>query len=138
MTQDEESQLRRAWEYHKAADELLAFRMSYGMVAQSMLIVSFVTLLGLQPHLGGYLKASELIVGVFGLWLTTVQHLLARSLVTRLFFLKENYLEKIDPIYRDYMAAYKVWGKSNQLQIMVGMGLVWVALIGVAILAPQN
>ena len=60
------SELSRAWEYHKNADQVLGARMSYGMIAQSMFLLSYVTL---------YLVAAEPIwlpaavqLGIASLW----------------------------------------------------------------------
>ena len=36
------AELSRAWEYHKNADQVLGARMSYGMIAQSMFLLSYV------------------------------------------------------------------------------------------------
>lgn len=44
MSSEQETDRRRAWDYHKAADELLAARVSYGLVAHSMFLVSFATI----------------------------------------------------------------------------------------------
>ena len=54
------AELSRAWEYHKNADQVLGARMSYGMIAQSMFLLSYVTL---------YLAAAEPI------WLPTAVQL---------------------------------------------------------------
>ena len=49
------AELSRAWEYHKNADQVLGARMSYGMIAQSMFLLSYVTFIWLPPNRSGCL-----------------------------------------------------------------------------------
>ena len=101
-----EDDLRRAWEYHKEADNLYHRRFNFFLVAESMLIVSFTTILtvddkSLEPF--NIAKA----IAILGLIFTFSWFYVNARLDTRIYYLKKNYLERGDSIYREYMNSFK-------------------------------
>ena len=103
---------RRAWELYDYADGLLAQRMNYGMVAQAMLLLSFVTLFSYQKDIPvRYCFAAEVILGVAGVLYSIFQTIRTLTLSKRLDFLRKEYL-KDDPIWVEYS---KVSDKSALL-----------------------
>jgi hypothetical protein len=138
MTPEDEKKLKRAWEYHNAADTLFAARFNYSIVAQSMLLVSFVTLFVVDHH-KAYHFWAEFVIAIFGIYYTGFQHLLSRSLVSKMDYLKREYLTKLDPIYEEYMAAEPSRPSGIQTRwIPLGAVVVWIVLLGAAIVRTAS
>ena len=97
--------LDRAWRYYQHADNLLAGRINFFLVAESMLIVSFMTL-----DIEFCLRFSITILGLFytGGWFVV-----NIGLLKRMEFLKKK-LETLDPIYKYYMEVVH-WGWAKRL-----------------------
>ncbi|MBZ0140602.1 MAG: hypothetical protein K8H87_12650 [Pseudorhodoplanes sp.] len=77
-------------------------RLSYSMVAQSMLVMAFATLFSADlPTLK--IRLVEIVIACFGLFYSWVQYVMTRSLVAKLQMLKENYLIPLDPVFKEYM-----------------------------------
>ena len=134
LTPEQEQVRKRAWEYHKEADVLFAARANYSMVAQSMLLVSFMTIFAVQNHTV-YTKIIEIAVAMFGIWYAYNQYLLSRSLSSKMKLLKGDYLEKLDPIYRKYMKAEP--GRPSGIQtkrIPGGLAVLWFLLANIALI----
>jgi len=90
---------KRVWEYHKEADNLFHRRFSFFLVAESMLIVSFATIMDKTDNI---VQTAIIFLGLvytFG-WM----YVNARIAI-RLNYLKNNYLIEHDPIYRGYMES---------------------------------
>lgn len=100
MSSDSET-LRRAWEYHKAADELSHQRTSFALVAQSMLVVSFVTVSVRDQSFKSFVL--QMIICGAGLSFSKFMYLRIKSLVDRMDGMKKSYLIPLDPVYRVYM-----------------------------------
>jgi hypothetical protein len=133
MEAEDELKLKRAQDYHKDVEIMFAYRLSYSMVAQSMLIVSYTTLLT-------YSGASRLIdisainLCIFGLFYTYVQRVLAIGLASRGKFLRENYLMKMDPLFRDMEQARLMPLKGVQTNWIPGaLAALWGTLLLIAI-----
>jgi hypothetical protein len=93
---------RRAWELYDYADDLLAQRMNYGMVAQAMLLLSFVTLFVFQKDIPTrYCFIAEMVLGIAGIFYSVFQFVRTYSLSKRLDFLRLTYL-KDDPLWVEY------------------------------------
>ena len=131
-----EDEVRRAWEYHKAADELLAQRMSYGMVAQSMLIVSFVTIASADHSGRPWLTYLEIVISLLGFWYSAVQHSTTRALIRGLDRLKEAYLVPLDSIYADYLNAVRRHNRRrlHQRYVALSLALAWIVFFAIAVI----
>ena len=104
---DISGETQRAWDVHCYAENLFSYRMNYGMVAQSMLMVSFVTLFVYQSQVPVYSVVLEFVVGGLGLLYSVFQYLRGRELTTRIRFLQNTYLVPNDPVFAAYMQIYK-------------------------------
>ena len=78
------SKATRAWEIYRHMDSMLAQRMAYGMVAQSMLVLSFITLFVYQHQVPRYSIALEMIVGVLGFAYSFFQFTRSKSVSIRM------------------------------------------------------
>jgi hypothetical protein len=128
--------LARAYEYHINNDNLLAFRLSYGMVAQSMLVVAFVTIYVWSPPTPHpYLQfAGETIIATFGLWYSRLMHFQCSELLDKMRYLKIHYMCD-DPIYRDYQKGYSSGQRSHQRIIPLALGCAWLGLISLGVIS---
>ena len=96
------AELSRAWEYHKNADQVLGARMSYGMIAQSMFLLSYVTLYLVTAEPIWLPTAVQLGIASFGLWYTSRQNAMAEEEIARMRFLRKEYLSK-DRIFAGHL-----------------------------------
>ena len=78
------AELSRAWEYHKNADQVLGARMSYGMIAQSMFLLSYVTLYLVTAEPIWLPTAVQLGIASFGIWYTARQNAMAEEEIARM------------------------------------------------------
>lgn len=133
-TDERQAWLKRAYEYHVNNDNLLAFRLSYGMVAQSMLVVAFITIYVWSPATSHpYLQfAGESVIAAFGLWYSRLMHFQCKELLDKMRYLKTHYMCD-DPIFRDYQKGYASGRKSHQGVIPLALALAWVGLFSIAI-----
>ena len=130
-----EERLKRAWEYHKAADELLAARMNYGLVAHSMFLVSYATLFAAGDHTTHWFRFVEALISGLGLWYSFVLNGSVWTLNNRMAFLKTAYLEPLDPVYASYTRiAPSSARRLRQRHLPIALGLVWLSLLITAIL----
>jgi hypothetical protein len=136
MTPEEREELRSAWEYHKAADELLAQRMSYGMVAHSMLIVSFVTIAAADHRNRPWLSLIGVAISLLGFWYSAVQYSTIRSLIRGLDRMKDTYLIRRDPVYADYLNAIRHDNKwrLHQRHVPLSLAAAWVVFFAIAVI----
>ncbi|MBN2570124.1 MAG: hypothetical protein JXB42_11900 [Deltaproteobacteria bacterium] len=89
--------LERAWRYYKHADDLVAGRINFFLVAESMLIVSFVTL---ENKI--FLQTCIALLGIF---FTFAWFYVNGRLSLRMESLDKNYLRKLDPLYVKYIKS---------------------------------
>lgn len=138
---DNAETLRRAWEIYDHAEAVLGRRMNYGMVAQSMLLVSFCTLFAYQSQIpGGYAIAAEVVVGTLGLGYSLFQYSRIKSVSNRIRFLQTSYLIKLDPVFAAYMGSYShSWFQPLIRQHMVALAFCggWTLLIVLGIGAAR-
>jgi hypothetical protein len=134
MTIDEEKILSRAWEYHKQLDILYVYRFSYAMVAQSMFVVSFTTLIASNQSTI-YISVLEITIAIFGLIFTYLQYMLSDSLAARILYINQTYLIKLDPIYDDIQKNRSTPIRHIQRRwISVFLALTWAIFLIVALL----
>jgi len=137
MDEADEKALDRIHEHKRHYDIIYVYRFNYAMVAQSMLLVSYATLLSVvnktpQSHI------AQVVIAAFGLVFTFFQYVISLRLHRRMRHLNENYLLKYDPVYRDaFNDAYssESWLVSNVqgVWILASFAMVWCVFIGVAI-----
>lgn len=135
----DDSKTMRAWEIYRHEDGMLAQRMAYGMVAQSMLVLSFITLFVYQHQVPQYSVALELVVGVLGFTYSFFQFTRSRSTSIRIRFLQNEYLFPNDPIFAAYIKAHNPKRRwiIDQYMIAVYFCCGWILLLGVAIFAAR-
>ena len=135
LSMSPEEEWQRAWKYHKTADELLGVRLNYGMVAQSMLLVSFITSICHEQRFP--FTVIECAISGFGIFYSVIQHRMSRAMIDRLDYLKEHYLRRLDPIYVDYLdMPYKTGRprsyKGNQRRTAPVLVVIWAIMFLIA------
>ncbi|HTT83236.1 MAG TPA: hypothetical protein VMF67_07130 [Rhizomicrobium sp.] len=115
----------KAWEYQTHLDNLYMFRFSYLMIAQSMLVVSYATLIAPGGH-GYKVKIAAFAIAAFGLLVSWFQYLLSRSVAFRLEYLRETFLLQHDLLHREVSARRKIPFRNIQSHwIPAASGLLW-------------
>jgi hypothetical protein len=115
----------KAWEYQTHLDNLYMFRFSYLMIAQSMLVVSYATLIAPSGH-DFKVKTAEIVIAAFGLLVSWFQYLLSKSIAARRDYLRETYLLKCDALYPEVSARRRVpFRKIQSHWIPAASGLLW-------------
>jgi uncharacterized membrane protein len=130
----DEFQTKRAWEIYEYSDNLMAQRMNYGMVAQSMLLLSFVTLFVYQHQVQTYSFFLELIIGILGLLYSGFQYLRTKSLSERLAILRSQYL-KDDSVFATYTGVRSMDRRIRQYTVPLVFCVGWIFLLVMAIVA---
>jgi hypothetical protein len=91
----------KAWQYYREADILFASRFNYSMVAQSMLLVSFATVLSatdvstLQRHVA-------IAIAFFGLFFSAFPAYICSTLSMRMRAFRDHYLQH-EPVYNSWL-----------------------------------
>ena len=88
----------RAWRYLQNADNISSGRINFFLVAESMLILSFMTLKPDRVYL-------RLLVIALGLIYTLAWFYLLLRLSKRMDMLYTRYLRQLDPVYKEYIEA---------------------------------
>jgi len=91
----------RAWKYFIAADNRHQRRTNYFLVAESMLLFSFIT------AIVGKIFEISFFIAITGIMITSFWYYVNAELSQRIKLLKEKYLEKNDPVYWDYSKSMK-------------------------------
>jgi hypothetical protein len=125
------AELSRAWEYHKNADQVLGARMSYGMIAQSMFLLSYVTLYLVTAEPIWLPAAVQLGIASFGLWYTSRQNAMAMEEIARMRFLRKEYLSK-DRIFAGHLPEDHPSCGATTSRLIPGFFVLWG---GLAVLA---
>jgi hypothetical protein len=107
MTTEAETSASRAWDIYKHGDLIRIYRISYGMVAQAMFMVSFVTLFSTQKNKDLRFAILEIAICLFGIFFSFIQFLLAKSLSVGLRLLRQQFLVDIDPIFTVYESSFR-------------------------------
>jgi len=109
------------WEYHKELDNLYHRRFNFFLVAESMLIVSFATIVSFKQD--NDLLPILISIAVLGIVYTCVWYWANKRIVEKIWFLKNHYLEKKSKIYRDYMKlennSDKDWRSKPHYEYMI-------------------
>jgi hypothetical protein len=101
--------LERAWEYHKAADELLHSRSEALMIAQAFLIVGYFQVLTSEAFSRRTDMSFVIVlvaVAVLAVIVTLILMRVNGDLSRGIRLLKEKYLDQ-DDVYSDYLAAVR-------------------------------
>jgi hypothetical protein len=124
MTQDHKDKLDRAWRYHQNADSLNSGRVNFFIVAESMLVVGYATTSNERFWL-------RLFLIFLGLLYTLAWWYLCNRLSTRMDYLSKHYLQKLDPIFKEYIeSATGPFGKTVLCTILpLGTLLFWVLML---------
>ena len=130
---------KRAWEVFVYAEQLLAQRMNYGMVVQSMLLLAFVALLSSNIDAQKNLVYIKMAISFFGGYYSTYQVFRTHSMTKRIAKMRKHYFmgtlnkgsyEEI--VYQNYMSFYKASFLEQKLfktvMIPIGLLLVWLLL----------
>ena len=99
--------LYRAWKYHNKADLIFQHRISFFLVAESMLLVSFATIYNISK--------IQLAIAALGVIITFCWFYVNIRIAWRRRMLKDNYLKKFDPIYKEYMNCIRGFPASTVL-----------------------
>ncbi|HEY8275953.1 MAG TPA: hypothetical protein VIG52_03040 [Methyloceanibacter sp.] len=121
------AELSRAWDYHKSADEVLGARMNYGMIAQSMFLLSYVTLFLAVAEPIWLPAAVQLGISTFGLWYTSRQNAMAEEEIAKMRFLRKEYLSR-DRIYAGCFPKDRLTGDATPPRIIPGFFVLWGSL----------
>ena len=131
MTPEQGPVLRRAWEYHRSADEVLATRTSLGLVAQTVLLLIYAGLLLASLNYRVIPSLAQLVIAGFALWYSIRQYRAAKEIADRMTYLRERYLIPIDEVYRNHLGPDS--RKPNlHLAVYPGLWCLWGALMLIA------
>ena len=96
---------KRAWNYHAAADNLYHQRINYFLVAESMLLFSYVTTF--LNTSGFNLNEIRSAIAFVGIIVTFSWYYVSLRLSIRMKKLKYKYLIPNDPVYWDYIESFR-------------------------------
>ena len=91
-------EIERAWKYHESANHLFAQRVNFFLVAESMLVVSFVSVITCNKNL----YEINLAIASLGFVITFIWFFINARLSIRIKKLKDDYLNH-DVVYQSYM-----------------------------------
>ena len=104
---------KRAWDYHAAADNLYHQRTNYFLVAESMLLFSYVTTF--LNTSGFNLNEIRSAIAFVGIIVTFSWYYVSLRLSIRMNKLKYKYLILSDPVYWDYIESFRHRSLLNRL-----------------------
>lgn len=122
------SEQARAWEYYKHEDSVLAVRTSYGMIVQSMLLLSYSALLANPAE-----RLRVLLCSVEVVWYSAVGVAMIDTIDKRKSKLRE-YVAR-DPIFATYWSQGRDDRVSTRRTVVAIMGLAWGLLLVAAIVS---
>ena len=128
MTEHSDDDLRPVWDIYRFAEETLSQRMNYGMVAQSMLLLGFITLFAYQYQVPEYSVVAEWVIGLLGFIMSVFQYAKITDLTKRIATMQNDYLNQ-DQVYAAYLAAGKDQRYFQQHHVVIGLGTGWLALL---------
>lgn len=135
----EAERMRGAWEVYLYARDLLAKRMSYGMVAQSMLLVSFSTLATGRGEGSLQVAYIQWTVGALGLFYTVYQLLRVHVIQKRLRYIENAYFRGKDLVFSEFLDfpdRSLLSRDFSQIAIILVFMAAWMTLTAAATLAP--
>lgn len=118
-------EIGRAAGYLRDANQLLAQRFSYSLVAHSMALTAYATSIASIDY-----QLVALIVALFGLYFARIQFTITYRLSKKIDALREEYLER-DPVYLVYKLA-KGGSRRREIQtveVPLMLGVMWISLI---------
>lgn len=140
MTEDEK--IRGAWEVSLYARDLLAKRMSYGMIAQSMLLIAFATLAAGRACSDVFTAYFQILVASLGLILTVYQYFRVYAIQRTLWMLEREYFTDKDLVFSHFLrmtGEQKVpRNVSQQAILIVFLGAWCLFLLGAIFLEPPS
>jgi len=128
---------KRAWEYHKAADSIYQGRIHFLLVAESMLLLSFVTFFSKYNNTESIPSA----IAFVGILLTLSWYYINIRQAIRTTMLKDRYLIKNDPVYWDYIKSVAHSPTADFLLsvfVPASITLLWVYLFFISLGNPLN
>jgi hypothetical protein len=135
----EECRMQAAWEVYLYARDLLSKRMGYGMVAQSMLLISFSTLVAARHEGDFFVAFFQVGVAVLGLLYTAYQYFRVRSIQDKIHYIESRYLRSRDLVFAEYMAYQPraIFSRDvSQIGIIVVFFIAWAIMLAAALLIP--
>jgi hypothetical protein len=133
----EEQKISGAWEVYLYARDLLAKRMSYGMVAQSMLLIAFSSLAASRSRDDLFITFFQLVVGGLGVIYSAYQYFMVRNINDHLNYIQKKYLESKDLVFADYLRyrpRQRFSREFRQSMIILVFLSAWVVMLGAAVL----
>jgi hypothetical protein len=131
-----EEQIEKAWSYHAHADNIQTARVNFFLVAESMLVVSFATVVQADKPLGVFLRFAIVMLGMI---YTAGWFVINLSIIQRMHFLRDTYLMK-DRLYIEYWNAFKFFNKWSDISglfiiyvLPLSVLFFWLILLGFSI-----
>jgi hypothetical protein len=138
----EEERMRGAWEVYLYARDLLAKRMSYGMIAQSMLLIAFATLASGRGPDDVFTAYFQVVFATLGLVYTIYQYFRVLSIQDSIHRIEEKYFVGRDLVFSEYLAvtrAQTVPRNVSQRAIVIVFFCAWTLfLLGALFLEPMK
>lgn len=118
--------IEKAWKYYEHADNLFTGRINFFLVAESMVLVAYVTLL--QEECYEWLRLA---IAILGIVYTFIWFYTNFRLAKRTSFLSSAYLEQ-DIIYKKYLCSTPKTPSSQNLMtygLPIPTGILWAFLL---------
>ena len=139
MTEDEKTQ--GAWEVYLYARDLLAKRMSYGMIAQSMLLIAFSTLAAARTAGDAFTAYFQIMCALLGLVYTAYQYVRVVSIQGSIRKIEDDYFVGRDLVFSAYLdmaRAKSISRNFSQQAVLILFFCGWAAfLVGAIALTPR-
>jgi uncharacterized membrane protein len=136
----EEERMRGAWEVYLYARDLLGKRMSYGMIAQSMLLIAFSTLASGRVCEDRFVAFFQIIVAALGLTYTLYQYFRVLSIQKTLKTIEDRYFVGKDLVFSEYLSMTRsqhLPRNMSQLAMIVIFLFTWILfLFGAVLIDP--
>lgn len=144
LTPERLEEIKRAWDYYKHEDSNLSARTSYGIVTQSLLALSYVTLVNYQVYersilAQGIVATIQVLICTFAIWYS-LRHLgMIDQVQAEKHHLEREYLVH-DPIFRSYREAGQPFYQTGRRDVPKLMAEGWkiAALAAVALVLVNH
>jgi hypothetical protein len=128
----EQEKIDGAWQVYLYARDLLAKRMSYGMVAQSMLLIAFSIMASSRGRDDLFLAFFQSVFAILGIIYSTYQYFMVRNLNDKIQYIQNKYLVGEGLIFADYLQYHprqRVSREIRQSLIIIVFLVAWVILL---------
>ena len=128
---------QRAWDVHKNINDVMSQRISYGMVAQSMLLLSYVTIFAGDKIGWGSSLVLEMTFSILGIFYSIFQAERTWIAGLRIRRIEEDYLLRSDPVFKTAQDAYspRLFDlRIRQYHIAIGFLLSWATLLATTLI----